>query len=337
MLSEHHPLIPLRVIEGLSIIRMVLKPKTALFLLAVFAIGLIGVRIAFLDCSGWLKFFNAGSFACASDGNDNVLFVRRLNWSVEPFLSANTKLSEDTFNWWKNIQLERRNFIFYKATVSELFEIFPPIPDLGKACSARCRTCALVGNSVNLRGSGYGPLIDYQDVIIRMNFAPVKGYEKDVGTKTTYRVMYPESAVDLDNSTHLVLFPFKIQDIDWLIKAFTTGFSGRSYAPLKFKIKANKDLVKVINPAFMKYCHRIWLEGKGSYPSTGFMTLILALHICDEVHVFGYGADSDGNWSHYFEELKNKDLRTGPHPGQHEYKILQQLANEKTVEFHQGF
>lgn len=61
----------------------------------------------------------------------------------------------------------------------------------------------------------------------RMNAAPIKGFESDVGTKTTHRVLYPESAVDLDHSTHLVLFPFKIQDLEWLIKAFTTGFFGR--------------------------------------------------------------------------------------------------------------
>lgn len=59
-----------------------------------------------------------------------------------------------------------------------------------------------------------------------MNFGPTKGYEEDVGTKTTHRIMYPESAMDLHNTTHLVLFPFKIQDIDWLIKAVTTGFVG---------------------------------------------------------------------------------------------------------------
>uniref|UniRef100_A0A3Q2PXH2 CMP-N-acetylneuraminate-beta-galactosamide-alpha-2,3-sialyltransferase 2 n=1 Tax=Fundulus heteroclitus TaxID=8078 RepID=A0A3Q2PXH2_FUNHE len=313
--------------------RMAVKLRTAITLLCVTTIGLVVLRLASLDCSGYLQLWDQSFFACASDGNDNVLFVRRLNRSIEPFLSAKTKLSEETFNWWK---IEQRNFTFYKATVSKLFEIFPPVIDLGKACSARCRTCAVVGNSVNLKGSSYGRLIDYQDIVIRMNFAPVKGYEKDVGTKTTYRVMYPESAMDLDNSTHLVLFPFKIQDLDWLIKAFTTGFSGRSYAPLKSKIKANKDLVKVINPAFMKYSHKVWLEGKGTYPSTGFMTLILALHVCDEVHVFGYGADSDGNWSHYFEVLTNKNLKTGPHPGNHEYNILQQLANEKTVQLYKG-
>ncbi|MEQ2301217.1 hypothetical protein AMECASPLE_033659, partial [Ameca splendens] len=205
---------------------MALRLKTATFVFSVIAIGLVVFGTAFLDCSGRLQFLDQSSSAYDSEENDNVLFAHRLNLSIEPFLSAKTKLSEDTFNWWKHIQIEQHDFTFYKATVSKLFQIFPPIPDLGKACSARCRTCALVGNSVNLKGSGYGRLIDNQDIIIRMNFGPTKGYEKDVGTSTTYRVMYPESAMDLNNSTHLVLFPFKIQDLDWLNKAFTTGFSG---------------------------------------------------------------------------------------------------------------
>ena len=61
----------------------------------------------------------------------------------------------------------------------------------------------------------------------RINSGPTKDYEADVGTRTTHRVMYPESAVDLDDNTHLVLVPFKILDLEWLQKAFTTGFTGR--------------------------------------------------------------------------------------------------------------
>uniref|UniRef100_A0A3Q2CXY3 CMP-N-acetylneuraminate-beta-galactosamide-alpha-2,3-sialyltransferase 1-like n=1 Tax=Cyprinodon variegatus TaxID=28743 RepID=A0A3Q2CXY3_CYPVA len=299
------------------------------------------------------------------------LLTSHLNPSAEPILSKNTNLSENAFKWWKvghnlsftqfkhieipptpemhsernrtmmcsmlqSVQNEKRDFAFFKQTVNRLFEIFPSSPHLRKPSGDTCRSCAVVGNSVNLKGSHYGALIDFQDVVIRMNSAKTKGYEEDVGTKTTHHVMYPESAVDIHNSTHLVLFPFKIMDLEWLIKAFTTGFYGVSYAPIKTKIRANKDLVMVVNPAFMKYTHETWLKKKGAYPSTGFMTFIFALHICDEVHVFGFGADSDGNWSHYFEELKNKKLKTGQHPGHHEYDIIQRLANEKTVTFYKG-
>ncbi|XP_062292153.1 CMP-N-acetylneuraminate-beta-galactosamide-alpha-2,3-sialyltransferase 1-like [Scomber scombrus] len=263
--------------------------------------------------------------------------MQHLNKSVQPFLSADYSLPEDAFNWWKRLQLESRDYSTYRTTVERLFQMFPPSPDLIESSPDRCRTCAVVGNSGNLRQSHYGPLIDFHDVVIRMNTGRTKGYEADVGTKTTHHIMYPESAMDLDNSTHLVMFPFKIQDLEWLIKAFSTGFSGRSYVPIKSTIKGNKDLVIVANPGFMRYVHEFWLDKKGRYPSTGFMAVILALHICDEVHVFGYGADKDGNWSHYWETLKNKKLKTGVHPGSHEYYSILQLAEQNKISFYTGY
>ncbi|XP_028255346.1 CMP-N-acetylneuraminate-beta-galactosamide-alpha-2,3-sialyltransferase 1-like [Parambassis ranga] len=275
--------------------------------------------------------------ACQICLEDNQLPVHRFNASPVPFLYQDCKLEEDTFNWWKEMQTETRNFSTYRKTVQALFDVIPPSPDLIKATPDVCRTCAVVGNSGNLKGSHYGRLIDVHDIVIRMNSAQTGGFEEDVGTRTTHRVMYPESAVDLDNSTHLVLVPFKILDLEWVVEALTTGFTGQSYAPVKSKITANKDLVMVVNPEFMRYIHETWLKNKGKYPSTGFMALILALHICDEVYVFGYGADGEGNWSHYWEKLKDKHLKTGVHSGNQEYDILQELAKQKTVTFYRGW
>ena len=53
--------------------------------------------------------------------------------------------------------------------------------------------------------------------------------------------------------------------------------------------------------------------------------------------MFGFGADSDGNWSHYFEKLQNKKLKTGAHPGNVEYGIIQELAKQNTIGFYKGF
>lgn len=59
------------------------------------------------------------------------------------------------------------------------------------------------------------------DLCLRLNDAPVIGYEDDVGSKTTMRLFYPESAVAdprLHNEpgTLMVLVPFKPQDLRWL-------------------------------------------------------------------------------------------------------------------------
>uniref|UniRef100_UPI0037E8A21A CMP-N-acetylneuraminate-beta-galactosamide- alpha-2,3-sialyltransferase 1-like n=1 Tax=Semicossyphus pulcher TaxID=241346 RepID=UPI0037E8A21A len=313
--------------------KMISKVKV---LLALLCVTVVFVYIGgFMLQNPHLQDENCICKKCTYD-NEN-LFMEHFNKSVEPFLTAKYSLPDDAFNWWRRLQNERRNYDVYSKTVEGLFEIFPPSPDIKEPSPDHCRTCAVVGNSGNLKGSRYGPLINVHDVIIRMNTGRIKGYEADVGTRTTHWIMYPESAMDLDNNTHLVLFPFKIQDLEWLRKALTTGFSGTSYMPVKSKIKANKDLVMVFNPAFMKYIHETWLEKKGKYPSTGFMALVLALHICDEIHVFGFGADKDGNWSHYWEALKDKRLRTGVHPGSHEYETILKLARQLKIKFYKGW
>ncbi|XP_057684664.1 CMP-N-acetylneuraminate-beta-galactosamide-alpha-2,3-sialyltransferase 1-like isoform X1 [Corythoichthys intestinalis] len=267
---------------------------------------------------------------CLTEGEHE--FKALMDASPKPFLTKQNPTSEDDFDWWKKIQRETRPFSFFNETVDKLFTILPPNPGVEQQSPYRCRSCAVVGNSGNLKGSHYGPLIDHHHIVIRMNYGRTKGYESDVGTKTTYHIMYPESAIFLDNNTRLIFFPFKIKDLLWLLKNFAPQENGQKNP----KRRANKDLVMILNPAFMKYVHTMWLEKKGRYPSTGFMALLLSLQICDEVNVFGFGADGDGNWNHYFEILKNKKLKTGPHAGTHEYDVIQKLYEKEIINFFKG-
>ncbi|XP_067364158.1 CMP-N-acetylneuraminate-beta-galactosamide-alpha-2,3-sialyltransferase 1-like [Channa argus] len=303
--------------------------RVFIFLLCISAVAL------FFSSSWYLSFYFlkkprlSACDKCLTE--DDPWFRELITSSPKPFLSKYIT-SEEVFNWWKLLQREQRNFTFYNATVDNLFKMFRPIPDVLESSPDRCRSCAVVGNSVNLKGSHYGPLIDFHDIVMRMNHGRTKGYEADVGTKTTHHLMYPESAIHLDNTTHLVLTPFKMQDLLWLHKTFDMGKN-----TMKSKSIANKDMVMILNPAFMKYVHDNWLQKKGKYPSTGFLTLALSMHICDEVSVFGFGADSEGNWSHYFERLQNKKLKTGPHAGMHEYEIVEQLYMMQKIQFFKGW
>ncbi|XP_033986897.1 CMP-N-acetylneuraminate-beta-galactosamide-alpha-2,3-sialyltransferase 2-like isoform X2 [Trematomus bernacchii] len=164
-------------------------------------------------------------------------FTELMKASPDPILTPENNISADDFKWYQRIQGDRRGFGVYNKTVNKVFEIFPRRNDSPKHSPNRCRTCAVVGNSGNLKGSHYGPLIDFHDIVIRINDGPTIGYERDVGNKTTHRVMFPVSATNLDNNTHLVLFPFKIRDLEWLIKTFTPSKNANS------GLKANKDLV----------------------------------------------------------------------------------------------
>ncbi|MED6255437.1 hypothetical protein ATANTOWER_009815, partial [Ataeniobius toweri] len=89
----------------------------------------------------------------------------------------------------------------------------------------RCRRCVVVGNGGVLHGSHLGSHIDQYDVIIRLNNAPVSGFERDAGSRTTIRLMYPEgaphSADEYKKTAMVALVVFKSLDLDWLTSVLT--------------------------------------------------------------------------------------------------------------------
>ncbi|XP_061110223.1 CMP-N-acetylneuraminate-beta-galactosamide-alpha-2,3-sialyltransferase 1-like [Conger conger] len=273
---------------------------------------------------------------CISVEDEDPWFMKRFNTSISPLLSQkNAMLSDDTFKWWQRLQTKQN--ANYSAVVQKLFQVVPGEGHYNDSGPNRCRTCAVVGNSGNLKGSDYGALIDSNDFIIRMNKAPILGYEKDVGNRTTHRVMYPESATNLQKDTSLLLIPFKTLDLEWITSALTTGTVKRTRMPVMAKINADKNKVLIYNPTFLKYVYDVWLERHGKYPSTGFSTLMFAIHVCDEVNVFGFGASKDGTWQHYWEKNKFKRTKpTGVHAGDYESMVMKLLACEKKLKLFEG-
>uniref|UniRef100_A0A3Q1JLH5 ST3 beta-galactoside alpha-2,3-sialyltransferase 1 n=1 Tax=Anabas testudineus TaxID=64144 RepID=A0A3Q1JLH5_ANATE len=159
-----------------------------------------------------------------------------INSSPEPFLSS------------------QLHCLQYTVTVDNLFEMFHLTEE---STSYHSRICAVVGNSGNLRKSYYGHLIDFHDIVIRMNCARTEGYEADV-----------ESAVPLANTTHLVLAKEHLdlpqhywQNILWTDETKIELFGKNTQ-------------------------HYVWRKN-----STGFLALAFSMHICVKVIVFGFGAD----------------------------------------------
>ncbi|XP_060771366.1 CMP-N-acetylneuraminate-beta-galactosamide-alpha-2,3-sialyltransferase 1-like [Neoarius graeffei] len=309
--------------------------RILIFLALLCVTCLILYRFSFGQNISWNSFL-LKTCACMQCIKKDPWFAERYDGQVPKLMSRrNSNLSTLTLDWW--LKLQPYHKMKYRDVVQPLFLHFPDKEHYNDAGPDRCRTCAVVGNSDNLIGSHYGQLIDSHDFIIRMNQGPTKGYERDVGLKTTHRAMYPESAMDLDNSTHLVLLPFKVLDMEWLISIFTTKNITRTYTNVKRTIQANKDKVMIMSPEFMRYVYKNWSREHGRYPSTGFLTLVLALHICDQVNVFGFGARTDGRWYHYYDKAYRQSMNSTPHRGGAEYNFMLELEKRNKIKMYKGW
>ncbi|XP_032848806.1 CMP-N-acetylneuraminate-beta-galactosamide-alpha-2,3-sialyltransferase 2-like isoform X4 [Tyto alba] len=288
-----------------------------------------------LGSSPWAPSFDTPAAHCTVSTNSSAWFNARYNMAMGPLLtSAAHELSSDVVQWWLTLQGPQRGGQL-QAIIQQLFTVLrTPTSDVWD--SSRCRTCAVVGNSGRLKGSSHGLRIDAHDWVLRMNRAKITGFELDVGRRTTHHFMYPESAVNLGPSVHLVLVPFKPLDLQWVASAFSTGELTHTYVRVKQFIKADRNKVLILSPAFLKYIHDNWMQRQGRYPSTGFTALLFALHICQQVSVFGFGADSEGNWHHYWEKNRWSGAfrRTRVHDADMEFSIIERLAAEGRILFY---
>ncbi|XP_020030049.1 CMP-N-acetylneuraminate-beta-galactosamide-alpha-2,3-sialyltransferase 1 [Castor canadensis] len=276
---------------------------------------------------------------CISQSKVSDWFDQRFNRTMQPLLTVhNAALQEDTYQWWMKLQREKKPNNL-SDTIKELFRVVPGNvdPELKKK-SVGCRRCAVVGNSGNLRESSYGPKIDNHDFVLRMNKAPTMGFEMDVGSKTTHHLVYPESFRELGENVSMVLVPFKITDLQWVISATTTGTISHTYVPVPPKIKVKQEKILIYHPAFIKYVFDNWLQGHGRYPSTGILSVIFSMHICDEVDLYGFGADSKGNWHHYWENNPSAGAfrKTGVHDADFESNITATLAAINKIRIFKG-
>ena len=77
------------------------------------------------------------------------------------------------------------------------------------------------------------------------------------------------------------------------------------------------------------------MQQHGRYPSTGFLAVIYALHECSEINLYGFGADENGNWHHYWENLPKNIAgafkSTGVHDPEWEKTMLNILSKNKII------
>ncbi|XP_071792414.1 alpha-N-acetyl-neuraminyl-2,3-beta-galactosyl-1,3-N-acetyl-galactosaminide alpha-2,6-sialyltransferase-like [Asterias amurensis] len=202
----------------------------------------------------------------------------------------------------------------------------------GKLLQMQCSRCAVVSSSGHLIDSNAGQEIDETPCVFRMNNAPVKGYEKDVGSRTTVRSLahlnleksFGDNEVACDEMLTNNVTRADIVLINWMSESkikkliskeyrlallLTHLFPDVQFYTFSFeKMKSSETLFKN-QTGLSKKEAQTWL-------STGWYTLVAALDICKEVIVYGM---ADENYCsrtsedvqrvpyHYYEPDKLKE------------------------------
>ncbi|XP_029372576.1 CMP-N-acetylneuraminate-beta-galactosamide-alpha-2,3-sialyltransferase 4 [Echeneis naucrates] len=206
-----------------------------------------------------------------------------------------------------------------------------------------CRTCVVVGNGFVMKNRSLGSIINSYDVVIRVNNGPVRGYEEDVGNKTTMRFFYPESAsynpgLHNEPDTLMVLVPFKRQDLQWIKeilydeKRVSKGFWR---APPQIWL-GDFSKIRVLDPHFLHQTANKLLQIQKhqksrlfpAHPTTGILAVFVALNYCDVVHIAGFGYPKSNNQKqpiHYYGYDTMKAMKNSYHDIDLEGEALKRL------------
>ncbi|AWP15500.1 putative alpha-N-acetylgalactosaminide alpha-2-6-sialyltransferase 3-like [Scophthalmus maximus] len=189
-----------------------------------------------------------------------------------------------------------------------------------------CNQCALVSSSGQMLRAGIGEEIDKIDCVIRMNNAPTLGYESDVGSRTSVRVV-SHTSVPLLVKNERYYFQ-QSADTTYVFwgpdRNMRQDGKGRIFNTLvKIANKYPNVRIYTVTREKIQYCDGVFQNetGKnrmktGAFLSTGFFTMILAIDMCDRIHVYGMINDnhcSRANHSvvpyHYYEQNRINECR----------------------------
>ncbi|XP_071847222.1 uncharacterized protein [Apostichopus japonicus] len=197
-----------------------------------------------------------------------------------------------------------------------------------KELTMQCDSCAVVSSSGQLVNSSAGKYIDSYPCIIRMNSAPTSGFEEDVGSRTTVRVMGHVNLMKINSSmeeqqeifinsstrTNKMIIPWlfgvksnKRRDKYYLIaKNFSEAYRSTEFYVLSSKKMVEAEKIFQAETGISRSDAKTWL-------STGFMTILFAIDVCSKIDIFGLVPENfcqkhtnDSTPYHYYEQVDGK-------------------------------
>ena len=176
-------------------------------------------------------------------------------------------------------------------------------------------SCAIVGNSGKILNYEHGNLIDSHDVVIRFNGAKTNGYLKHSGGKTTIRIMNCHYILNLEDENYFKhqksRFPEMKKDFLFQLKneiiIFKTNPSWKLWKKNKILKKIDEsNKVLFFSDEFYNLAKQI---NNNKEASNGLIGLLLALKYFKEINCYGFSFYSDELKQHYYEEIKDKNVK----------------------------
>lgn len=299
------------------------------------------------------------NIACVKKSNPE--FNKRFDKQVPLYITA------DSIRYWYG----KKDTPEKLALISAIDRLAEPAKRTSDALERqRPVSCAVVGNSDNVIGMGYGPLIDAHDLVFRMNNAPIEAFSTDLGTRTTHHVMhvkqasvrlyepgtvtimvvddYPRDYVDAASRQRYLAYVDK--KLRWLAAEVLPGSFPAKIPPnsnmlpeiLLFpdNIADVKGGILVMHPTFLYHIRDKWYfhyRRPMDFPSIGFKTLILSMYMCDQIDVFGFTTGSPSQqWDHYFEQRSQSASNAAAHGPQYQQAFLENMEKLGVIHIYRG-
>ncbi|OCT62636.1 alpha-N-acetylgalactosaminide alpha-2,6-sialyltransferase 2 [Xenopus laevis] len=291
----------------------------------------------------------------------NETFVNNipvLQWKIHAILSEYQRLKRylGTYGW-KGLTWQILNETLNLLNSSGNGYLF----DTWKGHSP-CVRCAVVGNGGILNGSGMGAEIDGHDYVFRVNGAITKGYENDVGRRTSFfffstNTLFNSLAAYRKNGFHNVphsqetrflLLPDHERDYLLVRAALTNSVIDRGRDKGKrpsnyFGTNLTTEHFKILHPDFMRYLRNRYLwdpilktKHRNIYrPTTGASMLLMAVHTCDQVSAYGFITPNYGKFSdHYYDMSFRKIVFYMNHSFLREMRLWQKLHKARVIKLY---
>eukprot|EP00899_Mesostigma_viride_P028000 jgi/Mesvir1/8385/Mv12630-RA.1 len=205
-------------------------------------------------------------------------------------------------------------------------------------------SCAIVATGRNLLGKNYGKVIDSYDTVIRIGYAPTKGFEKDVGSRADIYFVRPARSAGGAGRPGLVDVWLQAEQVPTKGFILQRGHVGMKGWYKEKPVYMLNDLATVppigveLYSLLLKHAvldeegKRIAAAGRGLRPTTGFhLYAVLSLSgLCTSIGLFGYSPDGFG---HYFagRDVDGKDaagyLKSVHVAGLEYWSLLVAMAN----------